>query len=149
MAIKGGGFKRSAKVNSEIPLASTADIAFLLVIFFMVSTTFRKGRSIPIDWPRAVAAKKTPAKQKNILLVWMKRDGSVYINDQPTPMADVTSVVEPLYVQSDRHLLVSIRADQNVPYRFVNDLEQQLVAAGVLRVVFATELAQKMQRVMR
>ena len=40
MAKKGGGFERKSKVASEIPTASMADIAFLLLIFFMVSTTF-------------------------------------------------------------------------------------------------------------
>lgn len=149
MAIKSGGFKRSAKVNSEIPLASTADIAFLLVIFFMVSTVFKRDKQRPIVWPKAYAAKKTPVKEKYILDVWMERDGTVYINDQQTPMANVTALVAPLYAKSDKNLMISIRADEDVPYRYVDQLQQQLVAAGVLRVVFATKLAQKMQRAIR
>jgi biopolymer transport protein ExbD len=149
MAMKSGGFKRGAKVSSEIPLASTADIAFLLVIFFMVTTVFKRDKNRPITWPKAVAAKKIDEKQKNILDLWMERDGTIYINDQKTPMSDVTAVVAPLYASSAKHLVISIRADAEVPYRFVDSLQKQLVAAGVVRVVFATELAQKMQRARR
>ncbi len=149
MPIRDGGFSRKSKVSEEIPSSSLADIAFLLLIFFMVTTVFRRDKNRPIQWPRAAAAKKIDEKQKNILDIWMERDGSVFINDQPTPMADVTRIVAPLYASSDKHLVISIRADQNVPYRFVDQLQKQLVAAGVVRVVFATKLEQKMQRARR
>ncbi len=41
MPIKGGGFDRKSKASSEIPSSSLADIAFLLLIFFMVTTVFQ------------------------------------------------------------------------------------------------------------
>ena len=49
----GGGFKRKSKVASEIPDSSLADIAFLLLIFFMVSTTFRRERPREVERPEA------------------------------------------------------------------------------------------------
>ncbi|MYG34361.1 MAG: hypothetical protein F4205_02600, partial [Gemmatimonadetes bacterium] len=38
----GGGLERKSKASQEIPSSSMADIAFLLLIFFMVSTVFQK-----------------------------------------------------------------------------------------------------------
>jgi biopolymer transport protein ExbD len=43
-------------------------------------------------------------------------------------------------------LVISIRGDRDVPYRYMDQLQKELVAAGVVRVVFAAELEQSMQR---
>ena len=146
MAIKGGGFEKSSKASSEVPSSSLADIAFLLLIFFMVTTVFQQDRDRPIQWPEAEAAEKIDEKQKNILNIWMERDGSIFINDQPVPMTDVSTIVAPLYADSERALVISIRGDRDVPYRFMDQVQQELVAAGVVRVVFAAQMEQAMQR---
>jgi biopolymer transport protein ExbD len=146
MAIKGGGFEKSSKASDEIPSSSLADIAFLLLIFFMVTTVFQADRDRPIDWPEAEAAEKIDEKQKNIMNIWMERDGRVFINDQEYGMDDVSQVVAPLYAASDRALVISIRGDREVPYLYMDLLQKELVAAGVVRVVFAAQLEQSMQR---
>ena len=146
MSIKGGGFQKSSKASDEVPTSSLADIAFLLLIFFMVTTVFQSDRDRPIEWARAEAAQKIDEKQKNILNIWMERDGVVYINDQAYTMEQVTTVVAPLYADSERALVISIRGDREVPYRFIDQLQTALVTAGVVRVVFATQLEQSMQR---
>lgn len=146
MAIKGGGFEKSSKVSQEIPSSSLADIAFLLLIFFMVTTVFQQDRDRPIDWPEAEAAEKIDEKQKNILNIWMEQDGSIFINDQPVPMENVSQVVGPLYADSDRRLVISIRGDRDVPYRYMDLVQKELVSAGVVRVVFAAQMEQAMQR---
>jgi biopolymer transport protein ExbD len=146
MAIKGGGFEKSSKASDEIPSSSLADIAFLLLIFFMVTTVFQADRDRPIQWPEAEAAEKIDEKQKNIMNIWMERDGRVFINDQEYGMDDVSQVVAPLYAASDRALVISIRGDREVPYRYMDLLQKELVAAGVVRVVFAAQLEQSMQR---
>jgi biopolymer transport protein ExbD len=146
MAIKGGGFEKSSKASDEIPSSSLADIAFLLLIFFMVTTVFQADRDRPIQWPEAEAAQKIDEKQKNILNIWMEGDGRVFINDQEYGMDDVSQVVAPLYAASERALVISIRGDREVPYRFMDLLQKELVAAGVVRVVFAAQLEQSMQR---
>ncbi len=146
MSIKGGGFQKSSKASDEVPTSSLADIAFLLLIFFMVTTVFQTDRDRPIEWARAEAAEKIDEKQKNILNIWMERDGVVYINDQAYSMEQVTTIVAPLYAESERALVISIRGDREVPYRFIDQVQSALVAAGVVRVVFATQLEQSMQR---
>jgi biopolymer transport protein ExbD len=149
MAIRGGGLSRKSKASSEIPSSSLADIAFLLLIFFMVSTVFRSDKQRPIDWPQAQAAKKIDEKVKNILNIWVEQDGSIWINDQEYTMDEVSGVVGPLYAQSDRHLVISVRADQDTPYQFIDAVQKELVSAGVVRVVFATELERQMTRIRR
>ena len=146
MGIKGAGFEKSSKASSEIPSSSMADIAFLLLIFSMVTTVFQRDRDRPIEWAAAASAQKIDEKQKNILNIWMERGGDLYINDQLYTMEQATTVVAPLYAASERALVISIRGDREVPYRYMDQLQTALVNAGVVRVVFATQLEQSMQR---
>ena len=146
MAISGGKFQKSSKASEEIPSSSLADIAFLLLIFFMVTTVFQQDKERPIDWPEAEAAQKMDEKQKNILNIWMEQDGKVYVNDAELTMDQVTAVVTPLYVASDQKLHISIRGDRDVPYQYMDQLQQALIRGGVLRVTFAAELETNIQR---
>ena len=143
---KKGGFKKRSKASEEIPSSSLADIAFLLLIFFMVTTVFPSDRERPIAWAEAAAAQKIDEKRQNILNVWLQKDGAVFINDQLWTMDEVSQVVAPLYAQSQRALVISIRGDRDTPYSMVDQMQKELVAAGVVRVVFATMLEQRMQR---
>lgn len=149
MAIKGGGLDRKSKASSEIPSSSLADIAFLLLIFFMVTTVFRSDKERPINWAVAAATEKIDEKVKNILNIWMERDGSIWINDSPVSMEEVSDIVRPLYAQSERHLVISIRGDRDTPYHFMDAVQKELVSAGVVRVVFATTLERQMTRARR
>ena len=149
MPIKSGGFSRKSEASSKVPDSSMADIAFLLLIFFMVTTVFQKDRDRPITWPEAEATQKIDEKLKNILNIWVQRDAAIFINDRPYNMGEVTQVIAPLYTASDRALVISIRADREVQYSTMDLLQKQLVAAGVVRVVFATELEQRMAREQR
>ena len=149
MAIRGGGLDRKSKASSEIPSSSLADIAFLLLIFFMVTTVFQNDKDRDIEWAEAKATEKIDEKVKNILNILMERDGSIWINDENVPMENVSDKVGPMYIRSERHLVISIRGDRDTPYSFMDAVQKELVAAGVLRVVFATELERQIQRARR
>ena len=149
MGIKDGGFKRKSKASQDVPASSLADIAFLLLIFFMVSTVFRTDRKRPIEWVAAVAAEKIDEKAKNILNIWMERNGDVWINDRPYDMSEVSGLIGPLYAQSEQHLVISVRGDREVPYRFIDAIQKELVRGGVVRVVFAAELERNLTRARR
>lgn len=143
--LRAGGFKRRSGVSSEIPSSSMADIAFLLLIFFMVTTVFRKEKKRQIDWVTAEETKKIDEKRKNILHLWIEIDGQVYINDQALADEDISSVVRPLYADN-RELVVAVRGDRDVPYYKINTITKQLQAAGAVRVTFATRLEHRVMR---
>jgi len=149
MSIKSGGFNRKSKASQDIPTSSLADIAFLLLIFFMVTTVFQNDKNRPIDWAQAAAAEKIDEKVKNILNIWVEQDGSIWINDRELAMDEVSGLVGPLYAQSERHLVISVRADRDTPYTFIDAVQKELVSAGVVRVVFATELERQTTRARR
>jgi biopolymer transport protein ExbD len=145
MSARDSGFERSSGSESEIPTSSLADIAFLLLIFFMVTTVFRKEKPRDIDWSEAEATEKIDAKRKDILHVWVEQNGDIWINDKLIPVGDVSEVVRPIYADN-RELVVAIRADRELPYQRVNAITKELQAAGAVRVTFATRLEQRVQQ---
>lgn len=66
------------------------------------------------------------------------RDGFFYVNGEPHAIEDLSAVLAPLYSlysASGPVPVTSIRGDRDVPYQLVDRLQQELVAAGAVRVV--------------
>ncbi|TVR63682.1 MAG: biopolymer transporter ExbD [Gemmatimonadales bacterium] len=147
MALKGGGgLQRKSKASDQIPSSSLADIAFLLLIFFMVTTVFRTESDRPIEWPEAEATQQIDETRDNIMYVWIERNGDIWINDRLVPLDAVSELVAPRWVESGRRLRISLRADAEAPYRYVDAVQKQIQQAGAIYVVFATDLERRMMR---
>lgn len=145
MAIAKGGFKRKSKAQSEIPSSSLADMAFLLLIFFMVSTTFKREKTRMYEPPEAAATQKREEPRKDVLHVYIEKDGGIFINDQKIQLDQVSNVVAPLY-EENRGLIVQLRADREVPYTTIDQMQKEFQQAGAIRMVFYTELEQRVTR---
>lgn len=141
-----GGFKRKSSAASDIPSSSLADMAFLLLIFFMVSTTFPKDEQRDVTIPEAEATQKLDEPRENILHLWVERNGDVFINDRLSQPARISDVVAPIYESTNRRLVVVIRADSRVPYHFIEAVKQELQEAHAVRVTFYTDLEQRITR---
>jgi biopolymer transport protein ExbD len=146
MSMSKGGFQRKSKASDQIPSSSLADIAFLLLIFFMVTTVFRTEQERPIEWPEAQATQQIDEKRQNIMYVWVERTGQVWMNDQQIPMENVSNLVAPAWLESGRRLVISLRADARAPYRYVDAVQQEIRDGGAIYVVFATDLERRMTR---
>ena len=143
--MRGGGLKRKSKAASEIPSSSLADMAFLLLIFFMVSTTFRKEQKRDVVIPEAESTQKLDEPRKDVLHVFVERDGSVFINDRNIPIAQVSDVLLPLR-QDNPKLVVVLRGDVDVAYRYVDAVQKEFQEAGAVRVTFYTNLESRLVR---
>ena len=140
-----GGLKRKSKVASEIPNSSLADMAFLLLIFFMVSTTFKREATREYVAPEAETTQKREEPRKDVLHVYIEKDGSVYINDARLNMDQVSEIVRPLYAEN-RALILQLRADRDVPYSTIDQVQKEFQQAGAVRLVFYTDLEQRVTR---
>ena len=143
--LAGGGFQRKSKASSEIPSSSLADMAFLLLIFFMVSTTFPQERPRNYPWPEAEATKKLDEQRKDILHVFVNEGGQMFINDQLIPIEQMSNLIAPIY-RDNRQLVISLRADRNTPYSVIYNIQEELQEAGALRLTFYTDLEERITR---
>ncbi len=127
--------ERSEKTEAVVPTASMADIAFLLLIFFMVTTVFVVYRGIPVDRPHAEETERI--EEKSLLTyMWIGEDGRMMINDHSVDVDGIANVIYPMRVAQPR-LIVSIIADVNAPYGTVADAMRQLREVDALNVNFA------------
>jgi biopolymer transport protein ExbD len=78
--------------DSEIPTSSMADIAFLLIIFFMVTAVFSATRGLDLELPRNNATPPTPDPA---VLIHVEADGSILVNCQPMRPDEILSYLEP------------------------------------------------------
>jgi len=140
-----GGLKRKSKAASDIPSSSLADMAFLLLIFFMVTTVFRQEDERDVVFPEAEATQRLEEPRKDILNVYVEQDGSIFINDRLTAPDQVHGVIGPINAEN-RGLVVMLRSDRDVSYIRIDQILKELQAAGAYRVAFYTNLEQRMLR---
>jgi len=130
-------FSRKSNIGSSIPTSSMADIAFLLLIFFMVSTVFVRYRVSGIVLPRAEKIEEIKFR-RHISYLWVSADRKVFIDDKVARVDQVAGVFYQRRVENPR-LIVSMKCDQRAPYGLVADVLEELRKADALRVNFATE----------
>ena len=127
--------RRRAGTGARIPTASMADIAFLLIIFFMVTTIFKLEEGLAITLPRSIAGEKIP--REKIAHIWIDRRGTISIDDLIVGIRDIEPLIK-VKVQENPALIVSFNTDDQAPYQVVNEAMDRLKLAYALRVSFTT-----------
>jgi biopolymer transport protein ExbD len=123
--------KRPSQVPPEISQASTADIAFLLLIFFISTTVFEQEFGIPVVLP-GLGGKAVKVKRENVLTVRAAADGSIYVDDAPVPLGQVRTMLE-TQLNENESLIISIETDPEAPYERMVDVLDEVKAAGAQR----------------
>ncbi len=122
----------------DINLTPLIDVVFLLLIFFMVSTTFRKETELEIDLPRA-SEEPAPVEPRQ-LTVSIDAQGRYYVNetalmdDKPGTLRKAMLEV----VGDKRDLPVTIRADGRTPHQAVVRVLDVAARLGLRRLGIAT-----------
>lgn len=134
MAVLGG---KKSRISDEIPSSSMADIAFLLLIFFLVTTTFPKDKGLAIVLPEEAA--EIEVSQKNILHIVVNPNGAVTIKrgesqqEQTVRPNDVEAIWRQDVVQNP-NLIAAVKTHPNTQYRFMIDVLDALHTAGAERI---------------
>ena len=134
MAVLGG---KKSKVSDEIPSSSMADIALLLLIFFLVTTTFPKDKGLALILPEQGETQEV--SQKNILHIIVNPSGAVTIKrgesqqEQTVRPDDVEAIWRQDVAQNDR-LIAAVKTHPDAPYRFMVDVLDALQSAGAERI---------------
>lgn len=77
--------KKQSKVSDQIPTSSMADIAFLLLIFFLVTTVFDEEIGLQVVLPERGPESEQEVSPKNLLFFLVQPDGSVVIRRGESP----------------------------------------------------------------
>lgn len=119
--------KKKKRTEAEIPTSSMADIAFLLLIFFLVTTTIDVDTGIGMVLPPKLEddVEPPPIKERNVLKILVNEQGLVLVEDLPSAVqlirAEVkkhvlNNGVDPRYAESPGQALISIKTARQTPY---------------------------------
>jgi len=128
--------RRKAAEDQGIDISPLIDMVFILLIFFMVSTTFVKDMDLDINRPKASSA--TVSSTKAIRL-YIAADGSTYLDGQPIRIWMIQSRVKEMMENSSSSSVLVI-TDDGVPARRLVEVVDQARLAGAEDVGVATEL---------
>jgi biopolymer transport protein ExbD len=129
---------RRYKEPGEIPMASTSDIAFLLILFFMVTTVFRATTlHLKITLPYAKSTERILMK-RNISYIWVDVNSKIYIDDHVVT-ADMVGGKIAQKVWENPEMITVMKVDETVSYGVVDKILDQLKEAKAFRITFASE----------
>jgi len=130
--------RREGRDDVEIPTASMADIAFLLLIFFLVTTTINVDTGIGMTLPPKLQDQQPPpVKERNLFKILVNSQGQVLIEGEMASLNQIReSVVEqvtnygqnPDLSENPEKSVISIKTDATTPYRvYVKSLDEVMM----------------------
>lgn len=133
--------QKRQREDAEIPSSSMADIAFLLLIFFLVVTTIDVDTGIGMQLPPPPDdVEPPPIRERNLMNVLVNSQGMVLINQEPAAIGEVQDLVmnfvdnanrsqDPNLSESPQQAIVSIKTDRQTPYEIFIDMLDEVIGA--------------------
>ncbi len=132
-------FRTADKDDSDINLTPLIDVVFLLLIFFMVSTTFERESEINITLPQA-SEEVTEAKP-DAINISVDSKGDVYVNDMALVNSKIDTIKQALFdklgLRNDAPVIIT--ADSHTNYQNVIKVMDAARQLGLVRITFATQ----------
>jgi biopolymer transport protein ExbD len=131
--------KRDAD-DSTLDMTPLVDVVFLLIIFFMLSTTFIVVPGLRIDLPTAASQKVSVEKHKVVLSV--DRNGILYFDQDPVDEDTMVRLLKQTELENPL-ILVLMKGDRNSKYGRNVDLLDMVGKAGLNRIAIVTSTKKK------
>ena len=125
---------RKTQLDSEIPTSSMADIAFLLLIFFLVTTTIDMDKGLGMVLP--AEGEELEINKKNILNCLINSSGNVLLGGDPVEIRNLSKAVRQKIAENDK-LVISVKAHKASNYKDYIRVIDQLKQANATRISIA------------
>ena len=129
-------FKRKKREEVRVELTSMVDVVFLLLIFFMISTTFVESQGIDVKLPTANAQKINKAPDE--IKIYVEKSGRIHFNDHLISMSDLTAHLAG-YKERAAATPFVILADKQVYHGTVVKIMDAARNAGFVKLAIATQ----------
>ena len=131
--------KKMRRLGVRLDMTPMVDVAFLLLTFFMLTTTMNRPQTMEINLPPGEA--KVEIAESNLLTLRVKDDGSIYWNiahDAPQKVAykDLRALMVQKNQQNPK-LVTLIKVDRKGKYHMMVDIMDELNLANVTRFSLA------------
>ena len=126
--------KKQRRPIQDINSSSMADIAFLLLVFFLVTTTISMDKGISLVLPSE--GNELEVNRKNIVNILMNESGKVLLDKKPTKVKAIRGVVEKK-LASNPNLIFSVQTHPRTKYQDYLNILDQLKEAKATKISIA------------
>ena len=120
--------------GGDIPTSSMADIAFLLLIFFLVTTTIDMDKGLGMVLP--AEGEEIEISKKNILNCLINSTGNVLLGGEGLEIRDLSKSIRQKLAENDK-LIISVKAHKSTSYKDYIAVIDQLKRANATRISIA------------
>lgn len=124
------------EVPAEIPTASMADVAFLLIIFFLVASFYSVTRGIQFSLPKHEEAALT-AEPEAAVLIEIASDGRLTVDNRPMQLSEIRGYISPKLERNPAKSVI-LQTSLDAAYESMTDVFDELRQAGVQNLVIPT-----------
>ena len=126
------------KEQLDVNITPLIDVVFLLLIFFMVSTTFDRQAQLKVKLPEASANAEQQETESIFLAIDAK--GQYYINDKQLVNTTIKTLKQALVksMNENKEIAVILKADANTPHQAVVTAMDAAAQVGLTRLSIAT-----------
>ncbi|MFQ5867834.1 MAG: ExbD/TolR family protein [bacterium] len=128
-------FRKPRTFSTRLDIAPMADIVFLLLIFFMLSTSFVVQPGIQVKLPKAVTSE---IQLKKDIVLTITAENIIFLNEQPVTLDELGEALKAAFAQRRDRILI-IKADQEVKHGLVVQAMDIAKLSGADRLAIATE----------
>lgn len=132
------GFKRQSIEGPRVDLTPMIDVVFLLLIFFMISTTFIENPGLQIDLPDATA-QQLSAEEKEVQ-VYLTAKGEIFLERQPVNLNELKEKLAS-YSAAAKQMTFLLMADKDALHGKVISLMDLAKTVGFGKLAIATDKA--------
>jgi biopolymer transport protein ExbD len=137
-------FKRKLKKDASIEIAPLVDIVFLLLLFFVVTTTFREAPGLEIDLPETRDAAGVQLRDLVVNIVPTDGEALVYLGQEQVSFETLEAKLRAeLAARPDDKKMVVVQADKNVRFELVFRAFDIARAAGATGISLPAEFRQE------
>lgn len=129
------GSFQSQSEEQDVNVTPLLDIVFIMLIFFIVTSTFVKEPGIEVDRPDAVTAQEQRLAK---IIVAISADDEIWINKELVELEEVRIAVEALHRENPKGTAV-VQADSKSRSRLLVEVVNQIRDAGVTQVAVSTK----------
>ncbi|MCW8891697.1 MAG: biopolymer transporter ExbD [Deltaproteobacteria bacterium] len=131
------GFRRRPQESPHVDLTPMIDVVFLLLIFFMISTTFIERPGLNIDLPASSAQQVQQGKKE--VQVYLAKNGDIYLQREPVNLNQLLQHLEAYGAAKAKTMTFLLMADKSALHGRVIELMDAAKLAGFGQLAIATE----------
>jgi biopolymer transport protein ExbD len=139
-------FRKTKRVDPRMDITSLIDVVLLLVVFFMLTTTFIGAPAIKVNLPTSSA--KEVSKEQREVKVTITKDGKLYVDPaisgsgDPISLKELGKVLDKV-ARENPDAVVIIRADENTTHGNVVAVMEAAKNSGLNKLAIATKPGKK------